>query len=268
MNPSSSPFSDFFYFDVTRGIAEASNRYDYSLLLCQLNHDSGGVIPNSVSNQDADGIIFLQDTPEVILDGVGALGVPFVLVDAQSSVDEKYTTINPDSERSAYVATEYLIKKGHRHIGFIGSSYLPRFYIQTSSGFMRALSDNGLSANPAWVFSNAHDEASACQCMERILDTGKIPTAVFCAGDLYAIGAIRRARMRGYPVPDRISFIGMDDIILSSHITPPLTTISCNTFDMGKLAVDLLMKKIRGETVKSHMVPSENLIERGSVRAL
>jgi DNA-binding LacI/PurR family transcriptional regulator len=270
MNPASSPFSDFFYFDVTRGIVEASNRYDYSLLLCQLNHDedSGGLIPKSVSNQDADGIIFLQDTPEAILDGVAALGVPFVLVDAQADVDEKYTTINPNSERSAYTATEYLIKKGHRNIGFIGSSYLPRFYTQTYTGFLRALGDNGLQANPAWVFQNAHDEISACQCMEAILNAGKLPTAVFCAGDLYAIGAIRGAQQRGCPVPERISFIGMDDIILSSHITPPLTTISYNTFDMGKLAVDLLMKKIRGEAVRSHTVPSENLIERASVRRL
>jgi DNA-binding LacI/PurR family transcriptional regulator len=270
MNPASSPFSDFFYFDVTRGIVEASNRYDYSLLLCQLNHDenNGGLIPISVSNQDADGIIFLQDTPEAILDGVAALGVPFVLVDAQADVGEKYTTINPNSERSAYVATEYLVKKGHRNIGFIGSSYLPRFYTQTYTGFLRALHDNGLQVNPTWVFQNAHDEISACQCMEAILDTGKLPTAVFCAGDLYAIGAIRGAQQRGCSVPERISFIGMDDIILSSHITPPLTTISYNTFDMGKLAVDLLMKKIRGEVVRSHTVPSENLIERASVRTL
>jgi DNA-binding LacI/PurR family transcriptional regulator len=270
MNPASSPFSDFFYFDVTRGIVEASNRYDYSLLLCQLNYDEndGGLIPKSVSNQDADGIIFLQDTPEAILDGVAALGVPFVLVDAQADVDEKYTTINPNSERSAYTATKYLIKKGHRNIGFIGSSYLPRFYTQTYTGFLHALSDNGLQVNPAWVFQNAHDEISACQCMEAILNTGKLPTAVFCAGDLYAIGAIRGVQQRGYPVPERISFIGMDDIILSSHITPPLTTISYNTFDMGKLAVDLLMKKIRGETVRSHTVPSENLIERASVQTI
>jgi DNA-binding LacI/PurR family transcriptional regulator len=267
MNPKSSPFTDFFYFDVTRGIVETANQYDYTLLLNHLDYtDNNKVqIPNCVSNQDADGIIFLQDTPETTLSKIESLGLPFVLVDAQVNT-EKYTTIIPDSERSAYVAVEYLIKKGHRDIGFIGSSYLPRYYIQTSTGFKMALQVHGLPVNPKWIFADAYDEKSAYKGMEKILKSRKIPTAVFCAGDLYAVGAIRCSRDKGYAVPDELSFIGLDDIILSSHITPPLTTIGYNTFNMGKMAVDLLIKKINGEKVQSYIVPSENIIERDSVR--
>jgi DNA-binding LacI/PurR family transcriptional regulator len=270
MNPKSSPFTDLFYFDITRGIVEESSFYDYSLILCQLSLDkiNEDLIPNSVRNQDADGIIFLQDTPEAILTSVEALGVPFVLVDAQDNSDHRYITVNPDSERSAYVATEYLIKKGHRDIGFIGSSYLKRYYLQTSNGFKHALRDHGLPIRSSWIFSNAQDESTASYGMEKILKSRKIPSAIFCAGDRFAIGGIKCAQQRGYPVPDTISFIGMDDIILSSHITPPLTTIGFNTVDMGKMAVKLLIKKINGKEVSSYIVPSENIIERESVRSL
>jgi hypothetical protein len=95
MNPKSSPFTDFFYFDVTRGTVEQSGYYDYSLILCHRDKDGGRQIPSSVRNQDADGIIFLQDTPEELLTEVTALGVPFALVDAQSNPDDIYTTKPP-----------------------------------------------------------------------------------------------------------------------------------------------------------------------------
>jgi DNA-binding LacI/PurR family transcriptional regulator len=269
MNSKSSPFTDFFYFDITRGIAEEISRYDYNLLLSNPNetNNSGLLIPSSVSNQDADGVIFLQDTSEAILDRVAELGVPFVLVDAQADT-ERYTTINVDSERSAYAATEYLIKKGHRDIGYIGSSYLERYYLQTSGGFSKAMRDYKLEVKAAWQFHNAYDEKSAYEGMKKILKSRIIPSAVFCAGDLYAVGAIQCAQQLGFRVPEKISFISMDDIILSSHITPPLTTIGYNTFEMGKMAVDLLMKKINGKPVQSCVVPSENIIERASVIAV
>jgi LacI family transcriptional regulator len=101
--------------------------------------------------------------------------------------------------------------------------------------------------------------------MKTLFNGNPIPTAVFCSGDIYAIYAIKFSRQQGYPVPEKISFISMDDIILSSYITPPLTTIGYNTFEMGKMAVDMLIRKIEGETVNSYVVPSENIIERGSV---
>jgi DNA-binding LacI/PurR family transcriptional regulator len=269
MNPNSSPFTDFFYLDVTRGIVEQSGQYDYNLILCHLDStkDGGSQIPSSVTNQDADGLIFLQDTPEELLTEVTALGVPFVLVDAQSNPDNVHTTINPDSERSAYAATEYLIKKGHQDIAFIGSSYLPRYYIQTFAGFKQAMKNHKLRINPRWVFSKAHDEASVCRYVKTLFNRNPIPTAVFCAGDIYAIYAIRFCQQHGYPVPEKLSFISMDDIILSSYITPPLTTIGYNAFNMGKMAADMLIRKIEGEMVDSYVVPSENIIERGSVLA-
>ena len=268
MNPKSSPFTDFFYFDVTRGIMEESTHYEYNLVLSHLKYaDNIAQVPDCVNNQDADGIIFLQDTSLDVLSKAESLGVPFVLVDAQMGLD-KYTTINPDSERSAYVAVEYLIKMGHRNIGFIGSSYLPRYYIQTFAGFKKALLDYKLPANPKWFFSKAYDEQSACKGMEKIMKAQSLPTAVFCAGDLYAVSAIRCVQQKGFAVPKDISFIGMDDIILSSHITPQLTTIGYNTSDMGKMAVNLLIRKINGETVESYIVPSEHIIERDSVAKL
>jgi DNA-binding LacI/PurR family transcriptional regulator len=69
---------------------------------------------------------------------------------------------------------------------------------------------------------------------------------VFCSGDIYAIYAIKFSQQQGYPVPEKHHSSVMDDIILSSYITPPLTTIGYNTCEMGKMAVDMLIRKIEG----------------------
>jgi len=270
MNTASSPFVDLFYFDITRGIVDASTHYDYNLVLSQLNYrkNSKSHVPSSVKNRDADGIIFLQDTPEPILKEASAMQVPFILVDAELKANEIYTSVNLDSEWSCQVATDYLIKKGHRDIGFITSSYLPRYYKQTIAGFTKTMNDNGLIVKPSWVFSEAEDELTAYKGMVQILKNKRRPTAMVCAGDRYAISAIRCVQDKGLLVPGDISFIGMDNILLSSYITPPLTTIGYDAFEMGRTAFELLMKKINGEAVKSVIFPSGSIIERGSVRQL
>jgi DNA-binding LacI/PurR family transcriptional regulator len=236
INTASSPFVDLFYYDVTRGIVDASTHYDYNLILNQLSYKKNNKshVPSSVKNKDADGIIFLQDTPEPILKEALTMNVPFILVDAEPKAKEIYTSVNLDSELSCYVAANYLITKGHRDIGLITSSYLTRYYNQTLNGFTKAMTDNSLKVKKSWVFTEAEDETIAYKGMAQIIKSKYLPTAMVCAGDRYAIGAIRCVQDLGLSVPGDISFIGMDNILLSNYIFPPLTTIGYNAFEIGK----------------------------------
>ena len=76
---------------------------------------------------------------------------------------------------------------------------------------------------------DSDDEDSAAKQMQAILQSGKMPTAVFCAADIYAIGAIRAVKHAGLRVPEDISIMGIDDILISSYIDPPLTTVCIDT---------------------------------------
>ena len=102
--------------------------------------------------------------------------------------------------------------------------------------------------------------------MAAILSSKTKPTAVFCNTDTFAIGAIKCANDHGYKVPDDISFIGIDDILLANCITPKLTTIRIDKIKMGTLAMELIANKIKGNEVKSVVVQSDNLIVRESVK--
>lgn len=222
------------------------------------------ILPEIIKNNDTDDIIFLQDTKRTIINEVSRYSIPYIIIDAHSSCDN-VTCINADYELSSYIAVKYLIESGHRDIGFIGSSYIPEFYIQTFNGFKSALSEGNLPLQPSWIHSDALDESSSYMCMKKLLDCKPSPTAIFCLVDIFAIGAIRYAKDCGFRIPHDISFISIDDILLSRYCEPKLTTIRIDKEKMGCLAMEAIIKKINGESAASIIVKSDELIVRDSV---
>lgn len=264
----SSPFSNLFYFEIAQGLLEKSKEFGYNIVFTDISETNGKILlPDIIVQRDTDGIIFLQDTEAAILNKMDQMGIPYIVVDAHS-YNNHFTCISADYELSAYTAAMHLVENGHRDIAFICSSFVSNFYTQVFSGFRRALESNNISIPSSWIQMGAYDEASAYQCMEDILSRDVRPTAVFCAADMYAISAVRCAKNKGYRVPEDISFIGIDDIILAQYIEPALTTVRIDKVKMGNLAMEFLVKKINGESVESQTVDSDKLIIRDSVRAV
>jgi len=264
----SSPFVDLFYFEVTKGILKKSKEFGFNIVFTDIDIDGNSVtFPDIITLNDTDGIIFLQDTEKKVLNKVEEHNIPYIVVDAHSLING-VTSINADYELSAYTATRFLIDNGHTDIAFIGSSYIPEYYLQCFSGFKRALDEAKLLIPSSWIQINAQDEITSYACMENILKTDPKPSAVFCAGDIFAIGAINCSKDLGYKVPDEISFIGIDDILLSKYFEPKLTTVSLDTVKMGEIAMELIVKKINGEQVESVIIDSDNIVVRDSVRKI
>lgn len=262
----SSPFSDLFYYEITNGILEKSKEFGYNIVFTDISiKDNLVKIPDIIKYNDTDGIIFYQDTESAILREIDKLNIPYVIVDAHSTSND-FTSINADSELLAYTATKFLIEHGHVDIALICSSYIPEYYIQIFTGYKNALEEVRVSISPYWIQNNAFDELSAYNCMDNIFKNASKFSAVFCAGDIFAIGAIRCAKDKGYRVPEDISFIGIDDIILSRYIEPALTTIKIDKALMGRLAMDLLVKKINGNNVENIILESNNIVVRNSVK--
>ncbi len=261
----SSPFDDLFYFEITKGVFEKSKEHGYNTVFMDMDYDGSGTeLPHILENKDADGIIFYQDIDNIIINKVDELGIPYVVVD--SHAPSKAVCINIDYESSVYTAIRYLIENGHKDIAFIGSSYIPAFYLQTFSGYKKALEEVNIPLPPSWIQIEAMDEESSYQCMDQILKKSTPPTAVFCAGDRFAIGAMKCAKDRGYRIPEDISFMGIDDILLCRYVTPALTTIKIDKVEMGFLAMELLAQKIDGKDVKSITLTMNEVVERDSVK--
>ncbi len=263
-----SPFSDLYYYEIVRGLTEKFSEEDYNVVFASLKPTTtSNRLPRILLERDADGVILLQDIDPAILKDIDELKIPYVLIDLHVP-DTVHTHVSVDSEQSIYVAVKYLINHGHQDIAFCGSDFLPSYYLQCLTGYQKALSEDNLPIQAAWIQKSANDTESTIFCIRNILDCHKKPTAICCVGDIHAIDAMSEIQSRGLSVPEDISLISIDDILLSRYVNPPLTTVSYDKMNMGKTAAELLLAKISGNKVNSIIVNSDSIIERKSVKFL
>lgn len=263
----SSPFNNLFYYEIAQGLVEKSENYGYNIIFTNSPEADGrSGLPEIIRQKDTDGVIFLQDAETGLLNELESRGIPFVVVDSHND-DGQILSVRADYQTAARTATAHLVENGHRSVAFISSSFVPNFYKRVFAGFREALNARNLPIPSGWIQMDAEDEESAWRAMDAILSQKEKPTAVFCATDHLAIGAMNCATERGYAVPGDLSFVGIDDILLSHYVKPGLTTVRIDKFEMGSMAFEMLMRKINGEAVESRTVQSDNLIVRGSVAA-
>ncbi len=261
MSKGRSPFDDLFYYEIMRGLLEASRKSAYNIIISRASKH-GNELPDVVYSGDVDGIIYLQNISEDLAEKTVATGVPFIVIDSHSG-NEHTTSITPDYRRATANAAEYLIRKGHRRIAMLSTDTVPDFHTATCEGFAAAMDENAVT--PSYENVIVKNESEAYAAAFALLDSDNPPDALLCTVDMFAIGAMRAAKDMGLSVPKDISLIGIDDILLSRYVEPPLTTVGIDKAGIGELAMEMLLKKINGEDVESVLLPME-LIERESVR--
>ncbi|MHB1483468.1 MAG: LacI family DNA-binding transcriptional regulator [Saccharofermentanales bacterium] len=260
-----SPLEHYFHAEINNVILHECEIRGYNLIFAsfKVNDDHSIEFPAVIKSYDADGIIFYGDIDPVILSGIQRYDIPFIVIDSHSP-DSNVLSVSADYEKAAYTAVSHLIDKGRSDIAYIGNNTLAAFYMQTFNGYKRAMEGCGFSIRMEWLRFDAVDEISAYRSMEGILSAAPFPSAVFCCADIYAIGAVNCMKARDIRVPDDISVASIDDIILSRYTDPKITTVKIDKSEMGHIAIDLLMKKIEGESVENIVIKSDTLIVRES----
>ncbi|HEY0752804.1 MAG TPA: LacI family DNA-binding transcriptional regulator [Ktedonobacteraceae bacterium] len=204
-----------------------------------------------------------------------ATGLPLVLVDHYlPDLPQPVDAVLGDNFQGARLAMEHLFALGHRRIAFLGGNTLPGLrpaapiysVQQRWASYCMALLDHGLALDAQLVESselNTEDAYAACR---RLLERGADFSALLCADDITAIGALKALREFGHRVPEDVSLIGFDDIELSRHITPPLTTVHLSADQLGATALRTLIARVINPEAScvTHLL-GVTLIKRGSV---
>jgi len=267
MLPSSNPF----YSQIIAGVDDACRDMGINLLFAMLpvnRHNQPVDKPPLLENSAVDGLLLVGTfIDQTIYDMMGQRPLPTILVDGYSDT-ESYDMVVSDNFRAAYQAVEYLIHKGHRHIGLVGSE--PDCYPSLNerrNGYLRALKENGLTATYIANF-NVNRSQGETETAQLLTDHPQI-TAVFCVNDNMAVGALRAARQLGWAVPDDLSIMGYDDTYLATTVSPPLTTMRVDTLAMGRAAVHLLALRLeKPDAARLTFVVHPELVERESTRAI
>jgi LacI family transcriptional regulator len=162
---------------------------------------------------------------------------------------------------------EYLLQKGHRHIGLLGgdASAYPSLR-DRRNGYLRALKEHEIPSTYIADFnllkSHGYEEAST------LLKANPQITALFCVNDDVGVNAIKAVQDLGKRVPEDVSVIGFDDTYLAANAHPPLTTLRVDTLAMGRAAVHLLSLRTENpESARMTVTVHPSLVERDSVQA-
>jgi len=167
------------------------------------------------------------------------------------------------------MATEHLIKLGHRRIAHITGPLKVKAAINRLEGYGIALKKNHIEYKEELVEEGDFRIAGGYKAMKKLLELSELPTAIFAANDLVAIGAMQAIQKKNYHIPKDFCIIGFDDIKLASFVYPTLSTIRQPMLEMGILAVKTLLRIIKGgEFNQKKVILKPELIVRESCRGL
>lgn len=194
------------------------------------------------------------------------LSIPLVVLDSYfEELDCDSVLIN--NVQGAYIATKYLIEKGHRKIGYLRSKNVIGNFEERADGYYKALRNANIPTSHPYTFSLTPTMDGAYKDFKEFLVTNpELPTAFFADNDILAAASIRAIKEHGLKVPEDISIIGFDDIPVCEVLDPPLTTMNVPKQILGALAVERLINNINnpsGDRIKIEL--ATKLIERSSV---
>ncbi|HET7464980.1 MAG TPA: LacI family DNA-binding transcriptional regulator [Longimicrobium sp.] len=235
-----------FYLDVVTGAQRVAAEAGYAVLPGDTRESTPIRHLEALRARQVDG---------VIIDGVGAAALPHdalselkvVVVDEPS---ERWPGVASDALAAGRLAAGHLVGLGHRRVAFIGPATDVHGFRMRERGFFQALRDSGISLPHEWLRRTPPTVSGGLAAMKALLATSR-PTAVFCANDLIAMGALKAALKAGVDVPRELSIIGCDDVEMASVVTPELTTIAIPARELGARAARLLIRQLDGQEVSA-----------------
>ena len=195
---------------------------------------------------------------------------PYVMV--SYTVGDDIPSIGVDLDRAGYLATRHLLALGRRRIGFMGDRIGSHLFEARASGYRRAMREAGLPVDPSFLYEYPfegewNDYRSGYVVGERVAAAARRPDAMFIFNDLGALGFEDGLIDHGVRVPEDIAIVGLDDIELAARARVPLTTVRMPAEQIGALAVDTLLARLRGERPPVRQLFQPELVVRRSCGA-
>lgn len=218
-------------------------------------------------NRQVDGLILLTEWLDKRYLKELEKRVPFYMINQHhDSLDHRVMWL--DDVEGAYNATKYLIDKGHTKIACISAQEFKTDANDRVLGYKKALKEANIPVLDDRIVRTSFEVSGGLQGMDQLKENGVEFTAVFAGNDESAIGVLTWANQHNVSVPEQLSVIGYDDILLSQHVTPPLTTMHAPNFEMAKSCAEKAFNEIYNKADPSGGKFVTTLIERSSVKAV
>jgi LacI family transcriptional regulator len=264
--------ADPFYPELARGIEEKANEFGYSLLLSNTNRslDAENRSLDMLRAKGIDGVIITTvtiDDPNImpLVDD----RFPFVLINRYCTdlyLENKTDYVVLDNYACGYKSVKHFYRLGHNRLALITGEMNTSTAMMRTKGAMQAIKDHGMDLDAKLVVECGYTREKAYKAAKRLLAMKKRPTAFFAQDDYMALGVREAVLNEGWSIPEDVALIGVDDIEMASLTGVDLTTISQKKYEMGAMAVQILINKIKNATphMVNKIVLEANLIIRKS----
>jgi LacI family transcriptional regulator len=234
-----------FFPQLVRAVEDAAHDLGYAILLCNAADDperEAGYLDLLVDRW-VDGVVIASSLGGRHREWLADAPLPIVLVNS-SEQDIGQSTIASDNRAGGALAARHLAELGHRRIGLIGAPLRNVDGPARLAGARDALRAAGIDDRTIHVAAEDAGVTGGQWAAAEILAIDPTVTGLVAYNDLMAIGAMRAVRASGRRIPDDVSVTGFDDVDLAAFVDPPLTTIAQSTAEMGRWAVDQLMRTL------------------------
>ncbi len=236
-----------FFSSVISGIEELAYAKGYRLIICQSNEDYQREVINTqvLLDNRVDGIfISMSKTTKDhghfkdLIDS----GIPLVFFDRVSEEVETDRVVTADFD-GALIATSHILERGCKKILHLASPQHLLIGRLRLEGYQKALTNYGITQNPAYILQ-CDTRKEVFELKDQILRLAPEIDGIFAVNDFTAIAAMQLLQENGYKIPDNIAVTGFGNDPIASIASPPLTTVEQRGFEMGRQAVEILIRRI------------------------
>ena len=252
--------------DFIAGAGETYSRNGYDLLLSVVpDADEEKTYRNLKLKGTVDGVIVhgprLND-PRIAL--LHEIGMPFVVHGRATGTDLPYSWLDVNNRRAFRGVTDHLLDLGHRRIALINGLEFMDFAIRRRAGFVEALADCGIVADPELMSSDEMSESAGFRAAQRLLNLPNPPTAMLCSSMVSGMGARRAAEAVGRRIGQDLSIVIFDDdlsYMRNGEDAPIFTAARSSVHEAGKLVADMLLDIIANPgTLPRHRLLEADLV--------
>jgi LacI family transcriptional regulator len=258
-----------FFTTLARGVEDKASEMGYTIIFCNTDESDRkeSTYVNILLQKQVDGFLLVPaESKPHIIELIQQRGAPLVVIDRQvpgADVD----LVRCDSEEGACQLTHFLISLGHRHIAILSGRQGISTADDRVSGYRRAMDESGLQVNADYCVRGEFTQDSGYQMAQRAIGLRPRPTALVAANNFITIGAMKALQEAHLRVPEDIALVGFDDLPPAMVTFPFFTVASQPAYEMGQLATELLLKRLKNREVKRHeeiILPTQIIVRQSS----
>lgn len=260
-----------FFSSAIEGIEDKAYKEGYDVLIYQ-SKDSAereARIVRSLAGK-VDGVIAsiaADTTDHAYYNSLTAVGVPVVLFDRTAPAAEA-GTVTVDDYQGAVMAVRHLIDQGCRTIYHYAGPQVVDIWQNRLRGYLDTMHQAGLSVGDEAVFEGRNtSEAEGRRYARHLLESGRLPDAVFFTGDFAALGAMLELQQAGVRVPQDVAMVGFANEPLCQWLATPLSSVDQFSYKMGYMAGKMVFDRLKGEPQVGIVIAPELVVRASSLRA-